>query len=315
MKYIKDLQPYSKYWGNCIVNMFISVLFKYDVSYESLLYLNTYEYTFEPDNVFHLDYTQDFHDYFRENIFNYEAFDFNDKENFLQEFKEVMMKNYVTLNVDLFHWNSTSYYYNKIHFSHLSFITGFDEEKGVFYAFEEDVNLAYDVREIPIENVIQAFNSKYKNRAGDYRILSFKNDKLPPYELDINHVKKCTKRLVDNLDMLIKKKQIIDKDRIAVDITGIYHYNFEFNKISNIYKANVQLLYILKNKGLLKETISDSLIEIFNETSLEWKNIRNVYLRLCLKKSFSEIDVLEQKISTLFMKEREIWSTVLEQLC
>lgn len=311
---MKDIQPYKKFWGNCIINMFLSILTKVDPSYDPLAYLNYYEYSYYPDNVFHLDYTQEYYNSFR-SIFDYEIFKFKDKKDFLAEFKNVLMTNpFATINVDLYYWNSAAYYYNKIHSSHLAFVTGFDEEKDIFYGFEDDVNLFYDVREIPTSRVIQAFNSSHKQVDGDYRILSFKQDTLPQYEINIKQFLKCTNELIYNLDMLIDKKEVINKVMISEDISKIHHYNYEFSKISNRLKGNILLINTFEDMGLLKKDIAHQLIAIFDDSCVKWKNIQSVYLRHCLRNNFSEIDNIEEKISTLFMKEKEVWESVAEHL-
>lgn len=315
MRYIKDLKPYNKFWGNCIINMFLSILTKVDSSFDPLAYLNYYEYSYYPDNVFHLDYTQEYYNYFADNIFKYETFYFKDKENFLEEFKGILMNNlYATLNVDLYYWNSTGYYYNKIHTSHLAFVTGFDEEKDVFYAFEDDVNLVYDVREIPINQVIQAYKSPNKQFKGDYRILTFKNDFIPSYEIDIKQFIKCTKQLIYNLDMLIEKKEVVNKTMIREDSSKVYFYNNEFIKISNRLKGNKLLLGTLKDKKLLNESLTDELNEVLDDSCMMWKNIQGVYLKNCLRNNFAELDNIEKKISAAFMTEKEVWEKVIENL-
>ncbi|WP_024833602.1 hypothetical protein [Ruminiclostridium josui] len=315
MRYIKDLQPYNKFWGNCIVNMFLSILTKVDVSYEPLAYLNYYEYSYYPDNVFHLDYTQEYYDFFANNIFKYESFNFKNKENFIQEFKAVLMNNlYATLNVDLYYWNSTGYYFNKIHTSHFAFVTGFDEEKDVFYAFEDDVNLFYNIRAISTNEVIQAFHSPLKQIKSDYRILTFKTDSIPSYEIDINQFTKCTEQLIYNLDMLIERHEVVNKTMIIEDASKIYHYNYEFSKISNRLKGNKLLLCYLKDKGLLDERLTEELSEVIDESCITWKNIQGIYLKHCLRKNFAELNRIEDKIADAFMTEKEVWEKVIENI-
>lgn len=315
MRYMKDLKPYNKFWGNCIVNMFLSILTKVDSSYDPLAYLNYYEYTYYPDEIFHLDYTKEYYNFFGDNIFNYETFYFKDKNNFLQEFKDILMNNlYATLNVDLYYWNSAGYYFNKIHTSHLAFVTGFDEEKDVFYAFEDDVNLSYEIREIPTSEVIQAYNSPRKRFKGDYRILSFKNDFIPPFEIDIKQFIKCTEQLIYNLDMLFDNREVVDKKLILEDSSKIYFYSNEFTKISNRLKGNKLLLCALKDKGLLDEHITDELNNAWEENCITWKNIQGVYLKHCLRNNFAELDSIEDKIADAFMSEKEIWEEVIENL-
>ncbi|MDF2984521.1 MAG: hypothetical protein K0R50_31 [Eubacterium sp.] len=312
MRYLKDIQPYNKFWGNCITNMFLSILLTIDPSYEPLIYLNSYQYSYSWDNYFNMDYTQEYYDYFKDNLFVFTSAHFVDKNNFLQEFKAVLANNlYATLNVDLFYWNDAGAFYNKVHIPHYSFIIGFDEEKDVFYAFEDDLALNYEIREIPTERVIQSFFSDHKNsNLENYRIITFKNNHLPPYEIDLNHFLVNAERLVNNLDMLIKRTCIFDKSMLVNNISNVYFYKNELGKISYRLTGNILLFNDLKNKGMFNETLTN-LIETINELSIHWKQVQNSFVKYCLKNNYSEIDKIEKKIFTLFIKEKEMWETIL----
>lgn len=314
MRYLKDIQPYNKFWGNCITNMFLSILLKMDPSYEPIIYLNAYEYSYIEENLFHIDFTEEYYHYFSD-IFVFTYSNFDNSKDFIPQLKDILVNNlYINLNVDLFYWNTEGAYYNKVHRPHFSFISGFDEEKDVFYAFEENKELVYSSIEIPTERVIQAIKSEYKDIRGDYRIISFRNNDIKPYELTLKRVIENAKRLVVNLDTFIGKEHILDKSMFLDNMSNAYFYNNEFSKIAYRLRGNILLFNTLRSKGILNEALTNQMVETVNAISMNWKVIQNSFFKCCLRNNFSEIDDIEQKITANFMKEKEMWFNVLKYL-
>lgn len=308
MKHINDIVPYSEFWGNCITNMFTSILQKDYPSYVPLIYLNSYEYFFCP---FRLDYTKKYYDFFGDNIFIFNRYNFANRENFLPELKNIIINNpYVTLYVDLFYWNKDCTYYNRLHSNHFAFITGFDEED-VFYTFEEDVSLNYGIRKIPTQSVIQAFHSEFKQDFEDYRIITFKNTELQTYFLDFNNIKADAERLIFRSNEFIERKHALDEEFPLTEITNVHHYTYEFGKVSNRMKGNIILFEKLRDSDIISKELSDELIVSAEEMVKMWMFVKNNFFRHCLRKNFSEIEKVENRISELFIKERDMWSKVM----
>ncbi len=309
MKHINEIVPYNEFWGNCITNMFISILQKEHPSYVPLNYSNSYEYHFCP---FRLDYTKEFYDFFGDNIFVFNRYNFSNKEDFLPELKNIIINNpYITLYVDLFYWNKDCAYYNRIHSNHFAFIIGFDEEEDVFYAIEDDVSLSYEIRKIPTQSVIQAFHSEFKQDFEDYRIITFKNSNLKPYVLDFDKIKAEAERLILRLDKFIERKHALDEERPLTELTNVHHYTYEFGKISNRMKGNIIFFENLKNSGFISKELSDELIISADEMIKKWMLVKNIFFNYCLRKKFSEIEKVEKRISELFIKERDMWSKLI----
>ncbi len=313
MRYSKEIEPYNKFWGNCILNMFLSILLSKDPTYEPLIYLNAYEYSDTLNDIFHIDYTHEFYDYFRMNHFHFEPCTFMDKKDFLTELKNLLMKDdfYITLNVDLFDWNKAGAYYNKIHTPHFAFIIGFDEEEEIFYALEDDMSLNYDIREIPTENVIKAFFSDFKDNREDYRIITFKNNELKPYTLDMNQLVLNAKKVIQSIEELLKQENIIDKN-ILEDMSNVYYYGNEFAKISNRMVGNELLFEAMRNDEMLSETLINQLIARTNELSNDWQLVRSVFLKYCKSNRLSEVANVEKTMINHFIKEKEMWLTFIE---
>jgi hypothetical protein len=314
MRYLKEIVPYNRYWGNCITNMFQTILTGRDSSYEPLIYLNDYTYIYEIDDLFHLDYTREYYRYFKDNHFYFNNCNFAKKENFFEEFKDILINSpYVTLNVDLFYWNRDASYYNKIHSSHFSFIIGFDEEEGIIYAIEDDVSLNYLIRKIPVENLYISFLSEYKDDREDYRIISFKNSELKPYILEINHVISNAKKIICNLETFIETKSIFDKKILIENISNVHHHAYEFSKIANRFLGNALLFEALSKKKLLGEMPADRLIEYARVMSGKWEILRSLFLKYCKSNRISDVDQIGIKAAELFMKEKEMWLDFLNQ--
>ncbi|QNU65980.1 hypothetical protein EHE19_013935 [Ruminiclostridium herbifermentans] len=310
MRHVNEIVPYNEFWGNCITNMFTSILQKEHPSYVPLVYSNSYEYHISP---FRLDYTKEYYDFFGDNIFVFNRYNFFNKENFLPELKNIIINNpYVTLYVDLFYWNKDCTYYNRIHSNHFAFVIGFDEEEDVFYAFEDDVSLNYDLRKIPTQNVIQAFHSEFKEDYEDYRIITFKNNDLKPYVLDLDNIKADSERLIHRLEFFLERKHVLDEERPLTEITNVHHYTYEFGKISNRMKGNIIFFRKLRDSGIISQELSDELIQIADEMIKKWMLVKNIFFNHCLRKKFSEIEKVEKRISELFIKEKDMWSKLVE---
>ncbi len=310
MRYLKEIEPYNRFWGNCITNMFISILLKDHPSYEPLIYINAYEY-FSKDR-FYLDYTMEFYNYFS-TIFYFNRCNFINRKEFITELKEVLMNNpYLALNVDLFYWGKQGAYYNKIHTPHFSFIIGFDDDEEVIYVFEDDVNLHYAIREIPMKEVIQAFFSDYKDNSEDFRIITYKDIDIKPYTLDINKVIINAKNIIRSIDQLIENKCIVDKDALLTDISNVDFYGYEFGKISNRLSGNELLFEALGNDGIINEKDVNELILDTKEISNKWALVKNIFYKYCLRNKISEVDKLENMIIDLSIKEKEMWLKLIE---
>lgn len=312
MKYILEVEPYNRFWGNCVTNMFLTILLKKDPSYEPLIYLNGYEYSYLSKDIFHLDYTADYYDYFKNNLFIFDPGHFTDRNNFLKEFKEILLSNpYVTLNVDLFYWNNEGAYYNKVHRSHFSFIVGFNDEEKVFYVLEEDVRLNYGVREIPFENAIQAVQSEYRSNCEDFRIISYKCSELKPYKLDRGQILSNAENLVSSLDSFIEKQIILDSTVLLKDAANVHFYRNEYGKISYRLKGNILLFEKMASDEILDKQVSEQLILSVNDISIKWKIVQNVFYKYYITDRISEIYNVNKRLLELFIKEKEMWNTLL----
>lgn len=310
MRYLKEIEPYNKFWGNCTTNMFLSILQKKHPSYEPLIYLNAYEYSRE--NIFHINYTQQYYDYFNNFIF-FECCNFNNKKEFLSEFKNILINNsYVTINVDLFYWNKLGAYYNNIHKSHSSLVIGFDEEADIFYALEDDTNLNYAIREISTDSLIQAFLSDYKDRSEDYMIISIKESEIKPYTLNKSDVLLNAKRIISDIEDFIENKNIVDKDLLLADISNAYFYGNEFGNISYRLLGNVLLFETMRDNGMLGGILTSELIACINELSSKWKLAQNIFLKRCLSNKILDVDSVEEMIIDLFIKEKNLWLKLIE---
>ncbi len=306
MRYMKELKPYNRYWGNCITNMFLSILLERDPSYEPIIYMNDYQYVILPTGLY-VDYSMEYYDYFR-NIFIFNRCNFKDRRNFLTELKDILVNNsYVTLNVDLFYWDENGVFYNKVHNPHFSFIVGFDDENNQFYAFEDNVDLDYGVKSIPAGNLIQAFQSDYKDNREDYRIITFKDPCLKPYKLNLEQMLQNAVKLVLHLEELIKSKNILNRDIILSDISNIFRLGNECGKVPNRLKGNVLLINNLLEKGMLDEDCINEFDEKLELISDQWRVIQNLLFLYYYGKRAIDLDKVERLIIGAFIEERDFW--------
>ncbi len=310
MKYLKQIEPYNGFWGNCITNMLVSILMSRDPSYEPLIFMNDYEYScdYSTGALFHINYTRDYYRYFRNNHFSFQYCRFANRESFFDEFKEVLINSpYISVNVDLYYWNREGAYFNKVHYPHFSFIIGFDEEEGIIYAVEDDTNLNYLIRKISMDDFFKAVYSEYKGDQEDYRIISFKNSELKPYILNVNQVVANAGKIISNLEAFIGSNYIIDPKLLKENSSYATHLAYEFFKISNRFTGNALLFESLKKKELLDEAPADRLMQCARDMSVRWNLLRSLYLKYCKSNLISDIDKIEKKAIGLFINEKELW--------
>lgn len=310
MEYLKSIKPYNKYWANCIVNALVSFICNIEPSYESIIYLNDYIYFNGCDGICWY-YTQEYYNYFKNNIFTVEKSNFKADNTFIFELKYLIQNTpFVLINIDLFYWGHQSAFYNTIHVSHYSPIIGFDDCKHVYYALEDDIDLNYGIVEIPEDRLLKAFFSNYKNDGEDYIILSYKNN-ISPYTLDLVSILSKTRNLINHLDSLLNRGSILSKAEILSNMNYIFMFGTNCGKIMNRFNGNIQLFNIICENKFVKGNSLDNLISECEEIGIRWNNLKNIILKNYCQNKFPDLDMLENDIKTLIKREKEMWTEFL----
>jgi len=311
MKFMKDIKPYNKYWGNCVVNMFLSII--KDASYEVMIYLNDYNYCFREEGMF-LDYTKEYYHTIQKDIFSVEKYNFNDSDNFIPELKKLIMsEKYVLVYVDLFYWIEDGLYYNKVHMPHSSLITGFNEEEGLFYVLEDDKNSVYEIKEIPQSSVIEAFNSPYKKPGKDYTLISFTQKTLPKFKLEKSGIVNSTQKLISHLTDLINDKESRKMEAMFTNMQFPYMFAIDCGKVTNRFYGNTVFFSILQEQGFITEDYMNELNNKAQSIGYKWSALKSIIMRDYYNNEFPDMDGINSILMEVFRDEKEMWVDFLAQ--
>lgn len=311
MKFIKDIKPYKKYWGNCIVNMFISIIG--DASYENMIYLNDYKYCFHDEGMF-LDYTQDYYRSLQEGIFTVERYNFEDCDNFVPELKKMIMGDkYILINVDLFYWIEDGICYRKEHMPHLSLVTGFNEEEGVFYVLEDDNNSVYEIKKISESRLIEAFNSLYKKPAKDYTLVSPVSNTLPEFKLESSYIVNSTQNLIKHLTALINDEKKRKMEALITNNKYPYMFALDCGKVVNRFYGNTIFLGILQEQGFITEKCRKKYSGRAQNIGYKWSALKSIVMRDCYNNELPDIDGIDSILIEFFKNERDMWADFLNE--
>ncbi len=319
------LKPFNDYWITCYYNKILTILTSIEPSYKISPYLNDYHYdvqlwgTAGPDenstlfNHLCLQPMRMFREQYLQGIFTYQPLHFRDEENCLEILKTlILQKEIIQVGVDLFYWLPNSMSFGVNHWHHTAVIDGFDDEKKVFYAFDED-NSGYDAHEIPEERFLSAIKNCNLDPHGD--ILKIASP-IRPYILSINDVVSNAKRLVEELSTMktdpfwLLADEDFDKSRRR-DVIAIHLY-----QISNRHKAN-GILFRLKLNEYCDSELINQLVQRSGKLQNGWLIVRSQLLivyKLKTDRSRKIADV-NDACKRLFSEEIEMWDTLIENIC
>ncbi len=322
------IQPFNEYWINCLLNMVFSVITSAEPSYMAATYLNDYDYEVgvwetepsetntEGNRTIHnhliLNQMQDFLEKYIHGKFSYQPISFRDDEHCLDIIKgHVRQKEFVLVGVDVFYWVPGSFGYGQNHWNHHSFINGYDDEKKVFYIFDEDIN-GYVEQEIPEERFLLALNKAIIEPHG---FIIKPPEHIPPFTFSINDVVKNAEKLINQIStMQIGPFWILtDNDfntgiQQGVIIVLIY-------QVMHRHYANELLFRVVLNKYCDTDTIS-SLVRISKELQNGWSTVKSQMLKVYKSETDRRkiLDDVNELVKHLFLKEVEMWNKVVDRL-
>ncbi|HEX3029371.1 MAG TPA: hypothetical protein VHT34_08730 [Clostridia bacterium] len=314
MRHMNEIKPYNRYWGNCITNMFVSIMQDFDPGYEHVILMNDYEYNVTYHG-FRTDYTKKYYSELPRGCFIFDKRNFSGSKEAVSELKEVIIENpYVTVNIDLYYWASEGAYFNKAHAPHYSIVTGFDEEKGLFYALEEDDNMDYGIREIPESRVLEAINSPDKGKGEDYRVMRVVKDNIVPYRFDACHFAAVTHKLIGHLDALIKDECFLSKGDIVPDIINLYRMGVDCSKVMNRFDLNIGLFGLLREHRMIDDKSLNEATAKAEAMKKRWDVIKCILFKHYRSGRFIDLKSMEAKLRLLFTAEKEMWTDLMSDV-
>ncbi|HEX2944452.1 MAG TPA: hypothetical protein VHT96_00675 [Clostridia bacterium] len=308
------LKPFSEYWITCYYNKILSIFTSIDPSYRYAAYMNDYHYDIHDWNYNHLQLRPmiEFVEKYIQGVFTYLPIYFREEGTGLDVIKDhIRQKEIVQVGVDLFYWLPSSINFGVNHWYHTSMINGFDDEKKVFYVFDDD-NFGYAEQEIPEERFLLATNNCTLKSHGD--ILKITGD-LRPYVFSSNDVVRNAKRLIDEIGAmkmepfwLLSEEQFNTgemRDTIAVHIF----------QISKRHYANGFLFQNLLNEYCDSDIIC-SLVDRSKKLQKNWLIVRSKVLLVHNTKTdrSKKLSAVNEICKRLFYEEMEMWNFLIDNI-
>lgn len=313
-----DIQPFKDFWINCMFNMLYSVLISVEPSYRFAAYLNNYSYNISEIetpfktkvNYLLLDPLKNFYEKHGTNLlFESQPITFKDNPNFTTYLKELIKQGKIVLvGVDLFYWIPRSICWKRYHWEHYSMINGFDDDKKVFYVFDENI-LGYDQYEIPEERFCVAV----KNSPLEPHGFIYNTKCIKPFKLSLNEVAFYAERLMNELTITNSKPlwQLSDADYTAGHMQDLFSmYIFQ---IVNRHKANQLLFRTLQTQEIIPDsTITHNLIQYCQNLQSGWNQTKAKFMWTYVSKDKqSDIKAINEQCKALLGKEHEMWNSFL----
>jgi hypothetical protein len=169
-----------------------------------------YNFSFNPLKFIRVNFDHSYEDLFGKSPVTEEYYVFKDMNNIMEEIKELIISNKpIQLYIDLYNWIPENIAWQKHHWNHFSLIIGFDDDKKVFYAIDDDAKGCIDIREIPEERLINSFKGTgYFVDYGGYhtkpaikspcKIVNY-SDYIKPYKIEIEHIAANAKIILESI--------------------------------------------------------------------------------------------------------------------
>jgi hypothetical protein len=283
MIYTLGIEPFGDYWVECIFNNCFSIIISYEPSYRYMTYLNNYKLQKEKNpsddsiEFLNVSYPEAIYDLISF-ILEKQDYYFDNEENFLTELQQLIKnKQIIWVGVDMFYMIPGSLTFGMRHANHYSFISGFDDERMIYYAFEFELG-GYKAHEIPQERLVTAFkNSTVKTPPA---IVSRVTKNISKYSLSLDEV-------LINAERLMTEAANIKIDalwRIEANDEEFYEKVaqcvFALNGLINRQIGNQLLFKSIYELGMIrKENDMLGFVDLARQLEKSYGKMRNVYLR------------------------------------
>lgn len=320
MKLDNGVVGFDDFWYGCQISAELSVLTSVhkDLEEKLFVYNNFYKYVLD-------EHTTD-HDtkFFVLNVeeqmdlsgaFNTVYYcDSKRVDHVLRKIKwKLWRKEYVYAGVDLFYLLPGTFVYNKFHWDHYTFLTGYDVFRKKFYALEHTLAHGYRSYEIPEERFRTALlntglsRKMFVNRVNkgyEFREFTMKDIREQAQEL-----KKNISEILDGDKVLFKMIKEDYEEEYFMDLGCQYLF-----VIMNHMKSNKHLFEQLYERGMMDQQIFDQVLERCNSLIDGW-NFAKISLGKLYKNPMNReenVKTLNRYVRELFRQEIEMWNELLK---
>ena len=320
MKLDNGVVGFNDFWYDCQISTELSVLTSVNKELKDKLfaYNNFYKYVLE-------EYTSDHETKFwalktEEQMDLSDAFntvyycDSKKVDHVLRMIKwKLWKKEYVYAAVDLFYLLPGTYVYNKFHWNHYTFLTGYDVFRKKFYALEHTLAHGYRAYEIPEDR----FRTALLNTELTRKLFVNRLNKAYEFrEITLNEILDQARELKKNISEILDGDKVLFKmlkedyeEEYLMDLGCQYLF-----AIMNHMKANKHMFEQLYEKGMIDQQIFDQVLERCNGLIDGW-NFAKISLGKLYKNPMNREEnnkTLNRYVRELFRQEIEMWNELLK---
>lgn len=248
-----------------------------------------------------------------------------DADDFTNTIIDAIDRNYYCyLFLDWYYINDS---YHGDHFAHTAVISGYDRTKGVFSVYDNFDNGKFVKKEIPFDITSKAFFASKTSMTGNAEdndqsdAFSYLSDIIFVNYNEFAYTKIDYNRIIYLLESYLNCENIIYTLDDKSSVYGMDVYNRldkELKTKPYDHKKDLHLIYehkllMVKRLEKILDTESNSeLIEEYKNFSQEFLILRNLYLKLCIKKADSEqMSTINTKLQELAIRDKEFMKRIL----
>ena len=316
MRLRQNFKPFKLFWIDCQFNTLVSMLISVEPSYQPAPLLNSYSYLVgeeQTPNMTKYNYlcvkpTAQYWDKYKKVLYaQRKPLDFKDKLHCVDIVKRLVKRNkVVVVGVDLFYWIPNSICWKKHHWTHYSFVNGFDNKKRVFYVFDESFS-GYNEFEIPEDRFITAIMNCQDSPHGYMFKLAKRIEK---FQFNFSEVKENAKRIVDEINKIIP---LTLWELSEEDFNGGHMCDLLSTQIFQIINRQIanQLLFEELDE-VLSLPVRSVLSQYCRELQEEWTLVKNKLVRIYFSDNReSLICDINKACTSLLLKEIDMWKMLL----
>lgn len=306
MKKSINMKPYSELWIDCYTNSYLSLLTSYDKSYRIAPLINDYHYlmagSFGWVSLLDLKYSDRF--YKDIHLLNVTKYKFVNEQNYMKELKDCIDdgKN-ISIKVDLYNWIPNSLTWEKEHYHHMSSVIGYDDEKSVFYIFDDDA-YGYHEHEIPYGRFDL---SVIKENGIEARQTNFP-ELIKPFYYQFTDLFLFAERIKNDISYLSYVEHFYDFTKGT-----LLHFITTATKIGNRQIANRLLFLHLHEEGYITSELCNILTEYAETLQSGWETIKYLIMKCLHNNKRPDYERINKLSWDNLLLEYKMWDCFIKQ--
>lgn len=295
-----NIQPFNDFWINCVVNDKLSIITSMEPSYKKCAFLNSYKYEFTGSSCWWRELAITSSSCLYENLdIIQENFTYVNPQRIIEGLINKLNSGcYISILVDLFSWLPNSVDWQRNHYHHYRMLTGYDDEKKVFFTISDTLN-GYEQSEVSFERLIESIVLN----DGEFFVQQHKYKReVNPYTYSFHDVYKFAEELKENIKKILYSRIWI----VPLDIDPLRIYT-QITKFADRQKANLMLFEQLKKDGLISDyqthVLQTRCTDIFNQ----WSILKGKNIKADIKKENIDIDYLNAITFSALNLEYKMW--------